>query len=62
VQKVFGFDRFPVTRFHKEGTESILEILDLRFSAGANRTALRRLPIVCGSMPPETSFRKLAVK
>jgi membrane-bound metal-dependent hydrolase YbcI (DUF457 family) len=31
VQKVFWFDRFPVTRFHKEGTESIVEILDLRF-------------------------------
>jgi hypothetical protein len=31
VQKVLWFDRFPVTRFHKEGAESVLEILDLRF-------------------------------
>jgi len=31
VQKVLWFDRFPVTRFHKEGSESIVEILDLRF-------------------------------
>lgn len=31
VQKVLWFDRFPVTRFRKEGTESIVEILDLRF-------------------------------
>jgi membrane-bound metal-dependent hydrolase YbcI (DUF457 family) len=32
VQKVLWFDRFPVTRFHQEGTESVVEILDLRFS------------------------------
>ena len=32
VQKVLWFARFPVTRFHKEGTESIVEISDLRFS------------------------------
>src|SRR5258708_29388498 len=31
VQKVLAFDRFPVTRFHKEGTGSVVEILDLRF-------------------------------
>jgi membrane-bound metal-dependent hydrolase YbcI (DUF457 family) len=31
VQKVLWFARFPVTRFHKEGSESIVEILDLRF-------------------------------
>ena len=31
VQKVLWFDRFPVTRFRKEGNESIVEILDLRF-------------------------------
>jgi membrane-bound metal-dependent hydrolase YbcI (DUF457 family) len=31
VQKVLAFDRFPVTRFHKEGAESVVEILDLRF-------------------------------
>jgi membrane-bound metal-dependent hydrolase YbcI (DUF457 family) len=31
VQKVLWFDRFPVTRFHKEGQESVVEILDLRF-------------------------------
>ena len=31
VQKVLWFDRFPVTRFHKEGEESVVEILDLRF-------------------------------
>lgn len=33
VQKVLWFDRFPVTRFHKEGSESVVEILDLRFPA-----------------------------
>jgi membrane-bound metal-dependent hydrolase YbcI (DUF457 family) len=31
VQKVLWFDRFPVTRFHKEGTEVVVEILELRF-------------------------------
>jgi len=31
VQKVLWFDRFPVTRFHNEGSESVVEILDLRF-------------------------------
>jgi membrane-bound metal-dependent hydrolase YbcI (DUF457 family) len=31
VQKVLWFDRFPVTRFHQEGTESVVEILELRF-------------------------------
>jgi hypothetical protein len=31
VQKVLWFDRFPVTRFHKEGDEAIVEILDKRF-------------------------------
>jgi membrane-bound metal-dependent hydrolase YbcI (DUF457 family) len=32
VQKVLWFDRFPVTRFRKEGEESVVEILDLRFA------------------------------
>jgi membrane-bound metal-dependent hydrolase YbcI (DUF457 family) len=31
VQKVLWFDRFPVTRFHKEGTDAVVEILELRF-------------------------------
>jgi membrane-bound metal-dependent hydrolase YbcI (DUF457 family) len=31
VQKVLWFDRFPVARFHKEGTEAVVEILELRF-------------------------------
>ncbi len=31
VQKVLWFARFPVTRFHKEGQEAIVEISDLRF-------------------------------
>jgi hypothetical protein len=31
VQQVLWFDRFPVTRFHKEGQQSVVEILDLRF-------------------------------
>jgi hypothetical protein len=31
VQKVLWFSRFPVIRFHKEGTEAIVEIADLRF-------------------------------
>jgi membrane-bound metal-dependent hydrolase YbcI (DUF457 family) len=31
VKKVLWFDRFPVTRFHEEGGDSIVEILDMRF-------------------------------
>jgi membrane-bound metal-dependent hydrolase YbcI (DUF457 family) len=31
VRTVLWFARFPVTRFHKEGTEAIVEISDLRF-------------------------------
>ncbi len=31
VQKVLGFSRFPVTRFHKEGDIAIVEISDIRF-------------------------------
>jgi membrane-bound metal-dependent hydrolase YbcI (DUF457 family) len=31
VQKVLWFARFPVTRFHKEGSDAIVEISDMRF-------------------------------
>ena len=31
VQKVLGFSRFPVTRFHKEGEVAVVEISDIRF-------------------------------
>jgi hypothetical protein len=31
VQKVLWFARFPVTRFHKEGGDAIVEFSDLRF-------------------------------
>jgi hypothetical protein len=31
VQTVFWFSRFPVTRFHKEGSDAIVEIYDARF-------------------------------
>jgi hypothetical protein len=31
VREVLWFARFPVTRFHKEGNESVVEFLDLRF-------------------------------
>ena len=31
VQKVLWFARFPVTRFHKEGGDAIVEFFDLRF-------------------------------
>src|SRR5271157_890757 len=31
VQKVLWFARFPVTRFHKEGDEAVVEFSDLRF-------------------------------
>ena len=34
VQKVLWFARFPVTRFHKEGSDAIVEISDLRFPQG----------------------------
>ena len=32
VQKVLWFARFPVTRFHKEGSDAVVEISDVRFS------------------------------
>src|SRR5262249_381284 len=32
VQRVLWFDRFPVTRFRKEGQEAVVEISDLRFA------------------------------
>ena len=35
VQTVLWFSRFPVTRFHKEGSDAIVEISDLRFPAHA---------------------------
>ena len=31
VQKVLWFERFPVTRFHKEGPDAVVEFSDLRF-------------------------------
>lgn len=31
VQKVLWFARFPVTRFHKEGDDAVVEISDVRF-------------------------------
>ncbi len=31
VQKVLWFARFPVTRFHKEGTDAVVEFSDIRF-------------------------------
>jgi membrane-bound metal-dependent hydrolase YbcI (DUF457 family) len=31
IQKFFWFARFPVTRFHKEGAEAVVEFLDVRF-------------------------------
>ena len=31
VQKLLWFARFPVTRFHKEGSEAVVEFLDVRF-------------------------------
>ena len=33
VQKVLGFARFPVTRFHKEGEVAIVEFADIRFQS-----------------------------
>ena len=32
VQKVLWFARFPVTQFHKEGEEAVVEVSDLRFA------------------------------
>ena len=32
VQTFFWFARFPVTRFHKEGSDAVVEFLDLRFA------------------------------
>jgi hypothetical protein len=31
VHELFWFARFPVTRFHKEGSEAVVEFLDVRF-------------------------------
>ena len=31
VRKVLWFARFPVTRFHREGSQAVVEIVDLRF-------------------------------
>ena len=31
VQKFFWFARFPATRFHQEGSEAVVEFLDVRF-------------------------------
>ena len=36
VQKVLWFARFPVTRFHKEGQEAVVEVSDLRFARMAS--------------------------
>jgi hypothetical protein len=36
VQKVLWFARFPVTRFHKEGEEAVVEVSDLRFARMAS--------------------------
>jgi len=33
VQKVLWFSRFPVTRFHQEGPDAVVEFTDLRFSS-----------------------------
>jgi len=33
VQQVLWFSRFPVTRFHMEGNEAVVEISDIRFSS-----------------------------
>jgi membrane-bound metal-dependent hydrolase YbcI (DUF457 family) len=38
VQKVLRFDRFPVTRYHEEAGEPIVEISDLRFPRMVGRT------------------------
>jgi membrane-bound metal-dependent hydrolase YbcI (DUF457 family) len=39
VQEVLWFDRFPVTRFHEEGGEPVVEFSDLRFpQMGKRRT------------------------
>ena len=40
VQKVLWFDRFPVTRFHEESGEQVVEFSDMRFpQIGKRRTA-----------------------
>jgi membrane-bound metal-dependent hydrolase YbcI (DUF457 family) len=39
VQKVFWFARFPVTRFHKEGNQAVVEISDIRFAQLRNDRA-----------------------
>ncbi|MGO9844295.1 MAG: hypothetical protein ACLPZF_24325, partial [Candidatus Acidiferrales bacterium] len=31
VQKVLWFERFPVTQFHKEGDDAVVEFSDKRF-------------------------------
>src|SRR6202007_2065188 len=40
VQAVLWFSRFPVTRFHQEGADAVVEIADLRFvQVGPDRPA-----------------------
>jgi membrane-bound metal-dependent hydrolase YbcI (DUF457 family) len=45
VREVLWFDRFPVTRFHKEGDDDVVEILDLRF------------PQMSPARPPSFTYR-----
>jgi hypothetical protein len=39
VQKVLWFDRFPVTRYHEEAGEPIVEFSDMRFPPMGKRRA-----------------------
>jgi len=55
--KVFWFDRFSSRDFIRKVRSPLWKFSTYVFRR-CDRTALRRLPIVCGSMPPETSFRK----
>jgi membrane-bound metal-dependent hydrolase YbcI (DUF457 family) len=38
VQTFFWFARFPVTRFHKEGNQAVVEFVDLRFPQSRERS------------------------
>ena len=51
VQKVLWFDRFPVTRYHQEAGEPIVEISDLRFPRMA--AAVRPSPTASASIRAE---------
>ena len=59
VKKVLWFDRFPVTRFHEEAGESIVEMSDMRFPQFAKTIHAIHLPISHLTQPAKFSLKAL---